>query len=245
VVKSALNLKGKLHWSLPAFNAEAKSNDFQEFLWKGKAMDSDSRINCWEAVIFAAMEAGVLSGDSVLESFKPNRECAAEYNLQIKDWMLGDNPRSYNSPKDAKPGDIILFYGTAHVAVSLGGDRVMSLWSGPNGDWSFQETTISALDAKVKSNEALLVDALQACIYSGSYNGSVDPNVVLDLVHDYDDLLQSKNDPDLPEERKPSAKDLAEARAELMEAVRDFSGVQVARAPWKRMQKLAKEAKEY
>lgn len=49
-------------------------------------------------------------------------------------------------------GDVVFFYDKAHMALSLGGDDVLSLWSGPKDDWHLQQTTIQALQTKVKSN---------------------------------------------------------------------------------------------
>ena len=236
VAKSALGLKGKLNWTLPAMNASGRQNDFEDFIRKESPLKATANLNCWEAVIFSAMESGVLDPASVHAAFKENIYTDFQYNNQVEDWMCGEDPRPYDSPDDAKPGDVILFYGTAHVALSLGGDRVMSLWDGPDGDSTFQETTITALKEKVEANDVLLVNSLKAAITGGNLIGDGDMEAMYDAVCDYDDLLK---------ERGSSPVARARARTRMQEAVGDTMGVQVASSPWERIQELAADPKEY
>ena len=106
------------------------------------------------------------------------------------------------------------------------------------------QSATSALNAQVQSDDALLVASLKASLADGSYTTSMGAAAVEELVYNYSDLLDF-DDPEFPDEPRSSTEDLAEARAAMMEAVSEFDGVQVARAPCKRIRNLTEKAREY
>ena len=106
------------------------------------------------------------------------------------------------------------------------------------------QSATSALNAQIQSYDALLVASLKASLADGSYTTSMDAAAVEELVYNYSVLLDF-DAPEFPDEPRSSTEDLAEARAAMMEAVSEFDGVQVARAPCKRIQNLTEKAREY
>ena len=153
VVEGALELKGKLEWTMPAYNQEGCDNDFFEFVKNSEPLGEKSRMNCWEAVIYSAVQGKVFDPERLAGIFE-DIYSDMDYDETIRSLLNVDE----RQPADTHPpqaGDIILMYGMAHVALSLGGDRVLSLWDGPNGLHCLQETTIEALQKKVESSGPL------------------------------------------------------------------------------------------
>ncbi len=235
VASAAESLKGKLKWTLPAMNEKGRANDFEEFVKRGKELGENSEINCWEAVLFSAIKADVLKPDVVRAAFRDNMAVDFSYNKQIEDWLADPSALTpYPGDTEPQPGDIITFFGMSHVALSLGGDRVMSLWNQPNDDHTFQETTIGELTRHVEEDEDLLIASLNTAI--GTYTGDADADTMYDAVNDYKDL---RNDED------STAEEVAEAKAYMLDTVGSALGVQILSSPWERLEQLAQQRKEY
>ena len=119
VVAVAKELEGYYRWGAPALNADGRYNSFEALIKKGTPIGRDARINCWECVLTVAMESGALPEKTLINWMKANgaMDCDIDYNEKITE-LLGMKesvPLQGNIPE---PGDIILFYGHAHVALS-------------------------------------------------------------------------------------------------------------------------------
>ncbi len=129
------------------------------FRWQGWVRE----LNCWEAVVVAAIIAGVLGNATTLVNLYQKDENSFEEWLT--DALTADGTRAYQ-PNHLLGlpvrGDIVLFDGLGHVAVATGeadnhGTQVYSFWPAPGlapnqfhpsgTPTTMQVTTVEALGA--------------------------------------------------------------------------------------------------
>ena len=128
-------LTGEQRWSNP-------SNSFTEHFQRNteKALSYDATMNCWEMILYAAFLCGQISGSQIkkfLDSTYPTgRQMATmgfSNDLPFYPWR-GENASS--KTKYPQPGDLVYFRDwtsfPGHVAISLYGSLVVSLWTKPD-----------------------------------------------------------------------------------------------------------------
>jgi hypothetical protein len=125
--------------------------------------DSRTRLNCWEAIIVAAMHSGVIkNGTSLIQLYQSGHKV---FNQQLSRALASSQAREYRPGEPLGTpvrGDIVLFSGLDHVAVATGnsnamGTEIVSFWPAPelpakkfkpNGTpTQIQVTTIEAIGA--------------------------------------------------------------------------------------------------
>jgi hypothetical protein len=141
---SAAALTGKLAW------VSGGRRSFLDAL-DGTAIDEDTaQMSCFEAVMYAALKANAVTAAPIDAIYKTYLQGDNRFGDSIND-LFGDGSSLYDMVTAGTlpaPGDVIVFNTVEdHVALSLGGDAVLSLWNKPNGVTSYQETTITALCA--------------------------------------------------------------------------------------------------
>ena len=146
-----------------------KSNDFASWLIaNGNQPGFNSRMNCWEAVLFSAFRAGLVSK---LWLQTVHRKAAQAYEMHDRAGSQRTSPASahyfralshvfnfFSSvPFDPRagfipqPGDILFWHCDKHVAISLGRtwadgvpeDRILSLWLHAGG--RFAQLTVGEM----------------------------------------------------------------------------------------------------
>jgi hypothetical protein len=179
VAQAALTMKNWFYWAGSSgpdpndkFKIKTKStrtegdfdNDFA--LWirhKGPEPTKDSKMNCWEAVLFSAYKAGVISYEELVEIHKRaaesrrkenanfNEEVMDQYNVTLMDALGYKYAMSIDPERNIVPeiGDVLFFDGNEHVALSLGrGEsgrhQMLSLWRNDNNN--LMEITIDQLE---------------------------------------------------------------------------------------------------
>ena len=150
-------LEGSQVWTNPP------SNDFfQHFVTDGKTgtVGNSTSMNCWESMMYAAYLSGDVS-PAWIKSFYQTAMAAPDPNGSV--WsQLGFSSAlpHYAAPGtggsggvEPKPGQLIYFQTGSgvpgHVAVSLGGDQMISLWNQPGGVDSVQRISVSQISGTV------------------------------------------------------------------------------------------------
>ncbi|HLG65152.1 MAG TPA: hypothetical protein VKY19_24675 [Ktedonosporobacter sp.] len=125
-----------------------------------------SLFNCWEATFYIAYTASLQLVDNpdneIRKKVLATDFSDINYVPCIEKFLGCNNLRTWDQHVQA--GDVVFFYGNAHIALSLGGSNVLSLWNGPDDDWHLQQTTIQALQAKVKGNAFTYYHALRTLL---------------------------------------------------------------------------------
>ena len=147
-IMSAL-LEGSHSWKNPP------SNDFFDYFVvnNGKGtVPNTSTMNCWESILYAAYMAGEIGAPWIVKFYK-DALSAADPNVMI--WsLLGWSAALPKYPaKKPNAGQLIFYFGggtfPGHVALSMGGDDVMSLWNQPNNEYAVQRIKITDLAGTV------------------------------------------------------------------------------------------------
>lgn len=158
VVGAANEMVGRYQWGPPAMNVDGAKNGLEELVKRGQPVTEQSRLNCWESILQAGMKSGVLPEDKLVNWMKNESamDCDIDYTEKITELfgMSGSVPM-----KDTvvEPGDILLFYGNSHVALSVGGDDMLHL---PNNS-TFEQTSVEQFIASVKSDDRRYVAFLK------------------------------------------------------------------------------------
>ncbi len=151
-------LEGSQNWANPP------QTDFYTFFVTNRATgtppSAPSTMNCWESILYAAWLAGVLSA-TWIRNYYVNAGAlpGTTVNPTPALWAgLGFSTSlpTYNPSAGAAPtlGQLV-FYVTAgnpipdHVAVSMGGTEVMSLWTQPRGVHQVQRISITAISGTI------------------------------------------------------------------------------------------------
>jgi hypothetical protein len=144
IVMSAL-LEGSQEWKNP------DDNDFYDhFVTKNlnTPLSFAATMNCWESIMYAAFLAGLINGAWIRKFYRDT--AGGDENAKI--WAtLGYVPGLPRYPTHMPTAGQLLFFTDTgdpypgHVALSLGGKQMMTLWEAPFNITKLQRTTIKAL----------------------------------------------------------------------------------------------------
>lgn len=142
---------------------EGKNDSFVKFLIDGipfKLDDPTTSLNCWEALIVAAVNAKVIEDATRLVNLYQQKKSAWESALTAA--LVSGSTREYRpgSRLDTPVcGDIVLFDGLAHVAVAVEADKmstnVVSFWPAPDMKMSEINPAGTVTTMQVTSIEAI------------------------------------------------------------------------------------------
>jgi hypothetical protein len=146
----------------PAIATETNTNHFALWMRGGAVPTATSKMNCWEAILFAAFTAGLVTA-AALRKIHADAASAGEaagsataYDTAIAN-ALGFGSSVALGALHPGRGDVVFFNKTSHVALSLGSrtaageHEVVSLWVLPPNPAtqafvsSIQRTTIEEL----------------------------------------------------------------------------------------------------
>ncbi len=106
--------------------------------------DALRTMNCWEGVFYAAFKAGVTTKAALQAVYVNADSTSAAVNEAIGDRRTLRELKAADQAPEV--GDVIIFGEVNnHVAISLGGDRVMSLWNQPGPHAVMAQTSMTAL----------------------------------------------------------------------------------------------------
>lgn len=157
-IKHGTSFDPQLHGHMLTF----RNNDLSAF----NNVTATSLFNCWEATFYIAYTASPqlvnTPNNNIRQQVLTTGFSDLYYVPCIQDLLGYNNRQAWDQQVQA--GDVVFFYADAHMALSLGGSNVLSLWSGPNNTQSLQQTTIQDLQTKVKSNAFTYYQALREAI---------------------------------------------------------------------------------
>jgi hypothetical protein len=146
-IASAL-LEGMYQWRNPT------GNDFFRFFVLGTGpgpASPSSTMNCWESVMYAAFLVGAVSAAWIRSFYtsalaQPDANAAA---YALLGWSAGLPIRNPAAGREPSVGQLVFYQQGSgvpgHVAIYLGGGRIMSLWNQPNGVDHVQEVGITEI----------------------------------------------------------------------------------------------------
>jgi Domain of unknown function (DUF4157) len=143
-------LEGSQNWVNPP------SNDFFQYFvtdMRTGTLPNAASMNCWESILYGAYLSGQID-QRWIQHFYTNALGSADPNATV--WAtLGWSAALPVYSATVKPtAGQLLFYHTAgpvpdHVALSLGGDEAISLWSQPHNDHHAQRIHVTDLHGTV------------------------------------------------------------------------------------------------
>lgn len=159
VVGTAKSFVGRFQW----VQLDLPGGGNSDFCWcfkKGTEVDvgaTKARMNCWEMVLLAGYEAGVIDQSTIYE--EGGSQCLycddTQIVARVEEYLGYDDAILVYDGDRVDMLDDLLFVGgetiffnnlgwdPGHVALAVGeGDKIVSLWNGPNGISSVQETTV-------------------------------------------------------------------------------------------------------
>lgn len=161
VVRELERMTGDLWWENPAYiqNGDVEFNDFFEhFALQAEELGFDlgSSCNCWESLLYAAYQAGAIDRDWII-GFYTYSYNLGEGNPNPVIWEILGADTATITNGDIPYGSLVFFTVVTedalgrrvvdpypgHVALSTGGDNILSLWSIPADQ--VQATTIQAI----------------------------------------------------------------------------------------------------
>lgn len=155
-------LEGSQNWANPPATAF-----YQHFVLDGKsgAVPGAATMNCWESIMYAAHLAGVLSASWIKNYYvSAGALPGATVNPTPALWaQLGFStslPRySPSTGKVPTVGQLVFYVNSgspipAHVAVCMGGDELMSLWTQPAGVHQVQRIKITDIAGTIYYGDA-------------------------------------------------------------------------------------------
>lgn len=162
VVETARSFVGRFQW----VSLDLLGGGNSDFCWCAKngtkvdANAKDARMNCWEMVLLAGLGSGKIDLHTIYEEGASDcLYCDDERMVDRVEEYLGYDGAIlvYDGDKIDMLDNLLLVGGETiffnrldwtpgHVALAVGeGDKLVSLWSGPNGINSVQETTIGEI----------------------------------------------------------------------------------------------------
>lgn len=150
-------LAGMYSWRNPT------GNDFFRFFVLGTGpgpANPASTMNCWESVMYAAYLVGAVSASWIRTFYtralnEPDANAAA---YALLGWSTALPTRDPGAGREPSVGQLV-FYRTGtgvpgHVAIYLGGGRIMSLWNQPRGIDHVQEVGITEIAGTIHYGNA-------------------------------------------------------------------------------------------
>lgn len=150
-IASAL-LAGMYKWRNPA------DNDFFRFFVLGTGpgpASPASTMNCWESVMYAAFLVGAVSAAWIRDFYtraiaEPDPNAAA---YALLGWSTALPTRNPAAGREPGVGQLVFYQQGSgvpgHVALYLGGGRIMSLWNQPHGVDHVQEVGITEISGTI------------------------------------------------------------------------------------------------
>jgi hypothetical protein len=145
-------LAGMYTWRNPT------GNDFFRFFMMGTGpgpASPSSTMNCWESVMYAAYLVGAVSASWIRGFYtkalaEPDPNAAA---YALLGWSTALPTRDPGAGREPGVGQLVFYRSGAgvpgHVAIYLGGGRIMSLWNQPRGVDSVQEVGITEISGTI------------------------------------------------------------------------------------------------
>ncbi len=240
ITQTAQGMEGYYRWVPPAQNALGSKNDFEQMVKYGTPLGKNSEMNCWESVFSVGLKSGVLPESDFINAMRDSdaMDCDITYNKKVVE-LLGMQqsiPLKGNTPE---PGDLILFFGTSHVALSMGGDKMMHL---PNKG-SFEYGLISDFTNQVKGDDLKHAQQLKNGV---EHLGDLPTEITSQISNDrldkmYDNVVDyAEITRDVAKNKEPAYK-LAWAKARAMQAVQPIIEqleVRVVKNPWENIQNI-------
>ncbi|XZO02427.1 MAG: hypothetical protein ACM65L_01135 [Microcoleus sp.] len=155
-------LKGNQKWTPPM------NNDFVQHFFQDKKKNSlpyTASMNCWEIILYAAFLCNQITSDGIYHLidkryFKGLTIDAMPEMGYTKDLLFYPGRGPVGKPtKSPQPGDLVFFTDkllgvgpevTGHVAISLGGSKIVSLWNQPNNSDKVQIVDIKDIKGNVQ-----------------------------------------------------------------------------------------------
>ena len=227
VVKAADKMVGRYQWGPPAMNEHKAANGLEELVKRGTPISEESRLNCWESILQAGMKSGMLPEDKLVQWMRENEAMDIDFVYQDKITdlfgMQDSIPLQDTTPE---PGDIILFYGSSHVALSTGGDGMLHLPSNS----VFKEGSVKSFCDYIKADDQIYYEHLKGAANT-MYTLSNCPvsEKVYDKIYDFGDAMS---------ESEPGKLKYEKAKAETLQAVSAIENqmeVRIIKNPWGKM----------
>ncbi|USE37361.1 C40 family peptidase [Endozoicomonas sp. SCSIO W0465] len=230
VVEAANKMVGRYHWGPPAMNVDGGKNGMEELVKHGKPINEQSRLNCWEGVLQAGMKSGVLPEDELVKWMKKNEAMSSDFDYTGKITELFGMENSLPLHDTVpEPGDIILFYGNAHVALSMGGDQMLHL---PNHN-EFKEQSMTEFVDSVKSDDWLYASFLKSAAETACYVSDEEvSHKVYDKVCDFSEAVKDLKSGKMSKGRCGFKKRVAQ---EAFSDIESQLAVRVIKNPWGKM----------
>src|SRR5262249_36593973 len=162
---------------------ETNTNEFAVWMRGGPQPTLTSKMNCWEAIMFGAFRAGLLT-EARLRQLHVSAAAAgvtaaaagtsgeAAYQNAIGAFLRLPVSRPLTATDEPRRGDLVFFGGLTHVALSIGNEtvsgvrkhNVMSLWhlpgSGSHLVSVYQRTSVEDIISAAQSTLGLTVGAV-------------------------------------------------------------------------------------
>ncbi|WP_299732562.1 hypothetical protein [uncultured Endozoicomonas sp.] len=110
---------GKYQWGFPAVNAHGKENGLQELVQNDTPITKDSKLNCWEGVLQAGMESGVLPKDKLVNWLIDNEAMDIDFTYTEKITELFGMSESQPLSDTVAERGIFCFFMATHILLSL------------------------------------------------------------------------------------------------------------------------------
>jgi hypothetical protein len=137
------------HCDLDGNGTRETENDFYSYFVDDDYSRKIITMNCWELVLYASLISGIID-EAWIDNFYNTAWNSQDPNESIWSQLGADSATPYSG--NANSGQVVFFNDQTdfnncpgHVASSLGGNQVVSLWNGPNNDDSVQITTIEEI----------------------------------------------------------------------------------------------------
>ncbi|WP_257293389.1 hypothetical protein [Endozoicomonas sp. YOMI1] len=227
VVKAANKMVGRYQWGPPAMNEHKAANGLEELVKRGTPISEESRLNCWESILQAGMKSGMLPEDKLVRWMRDNGALDADFVYQEKiTKLLGMKDSIPLQDTTPEPGDIILFYGSSHVALSTGGDGMLHLPSHS----MFKEGSVKSFCDYIKADDQIYYEHLKGAANT-MYTVSNCPvsEKVYEQIFDFGDAIA---------ESEPGSPEYDEAKAATLKAVSAIENqmeVRIIKNPWGKM----------
>ena len=152
-------LKGSQKWQQP-------QNDFSRHFWRQKKtlpMPYTAKMNCWEMILYAAFLCGQITAEKIFQFIDKNYSGmiinampAMGYEKSLP--FYPNRGPAGTKTKTPQPGDLVFFitnrflFGdvVGHVAISLGGSKLVSLWNQPNNTDTIQIIDVQDIGGHVQ-----------------------------------------------------------------------------------------------
>jgi hypothetical protein len=162
---TAALLKGSQQWQQP-------QNDFSKHFWRDQRTTKDknatpmsytAKMNCWEMILYAAFLCGQITAEKLFQFIDNNyggmviNAMPAMGYTETLPFYPNRGPAG-KPTRTPQPGELVFFvtkgfFGNdvvGHVAISLGGSKLVSLWNQPNNIDKIQIIDVKDIEGTVQ-----------------------------------------------------------------------------------------------